>query len=169
MFFFKLSGFSPDDVCVKVTDLGESILLASSYIGRDNLQNPVWMAPEILRNEAYDHFSDVYSYGIILWELLTREFPFDEYPVASSNFTYLVGIFFFSYNDFKLTCFFHAQLEDAIIDGLRPSIPKTCPKEYSTLIKECWKNNTKKRPTFTKILRAIEEMQQLNFSDNDAT
>lgn len=75
-----------NNVTVKVTDLGESVLLAQSYTGRDNLQNPVWMAPEILRNEAYDQQSDVYSYAIILWELLTRDFPFNEYPVASSPF-----------------------------------------------------------------------------------
>ena len=71
--------------------MGESVVLAQSYKGRDNLQNPVWMAPEILRNEEYDQQSDVYSYAIILWELLVCEFPFEEFPVAASPFKTLVG------------------------------------------------------------------------------
>lgn len=34
-----------------------------------------WMAPEILRSESYDERADVYSYGVVLWECLTGQQP----------------------------------------------------------------------------------------------
>lgn len=40
------------------------------------LGTPQWMAPEVIRNEKYENASDVYSFGIILWELLTCQIPF---------------------------------------------------------------------------------------------
>ena len=82
----QISSFSLDEVTVKVTDLGESMLLSEANTGRGNLQNPIWMAPEILRGEFYDQSSDVYSFGIILWELVARQLPFSEFPVAASPF-----------------------------------------------------------------------------------
>jgi serine/threonine protein kinase len=38
-----------------------------------------WMAPEVLRSEEYTHKADVYSYGIVLWEILCREPPFSKW------------------------------------------------------------------------------------------
>jgi len=42
---------------------------------------PHWMAPEILRNEEYVEASDVYSFGMILWELVTGEIPYLHYSI----------------------------------------------------------------------------------------
>jgi len=133
-----IAGFSPDDVMVKVTDLGEAVLLAESYTGRDNLQNPIWMAPEILRNESYDHMSDIYSFGIVLWEIVAQKFPFAEFPVFKSPFVTL--------------------LEDAIVDGLRPTIPQYCPPAISTLIQNCWQNNSRNRPSAVEIVNRLNEV-----------
>ena len=38
-----------------------------------------WMAPEVLQSQEYTHKADVYSYGIVLWEILTRQPPFRNY------------------------------------------------------------------------------------------
>ena len=39
---------------------------------------PEWMAPEVLRNDPTDERSDVYSFAIILWELMTLKYPWEE-------------------------------------------------------------------------------------------
>ena len=36
-----------------------------------------WMAPEVIEGRSYTEKADVFSYGIILWELLTRRIPYD--------------------------------------------------------------------------------------------
>ena len=43
---------------------------------------PHWMAPEILRGEEYREASDVWSFGVIVWEMCTNEIPFDGRSIA---------------------------------------------------------------------------------------
>ncbi|XP_066383164.1 uncharacterized protein, partial [Miscanthus floridulus] len=63
---------------VKVADFGLSRLKHETFLttktGKGTLQ---WMAPEVLRNEPSDEKSDVYSYGVILWELVTQKIPWE--------------------------------------------------------------------------------------------
>jgi len=42
------------------------------------VDNPIWLAPEIISNQKYTEKADVYSFGIIIWELLARKVPFAE-------------------------------------------------------------------------------------------
>jgi serine/threonine protein kinase len=62
---------------VKVIDFG-----LARYQERFKKENqgrigtPHWMAPEILRQEPYTEAADVYSYGVIIWEMLTTNIPF---------------------------------------------------------------------------------------------
>ncbi len=41
-----------------------------------------WMSPEVIRSENVTAKSDVYSYGVVLWELVTREKPFGDIPIV---------------------------------------------------------------------------------------
>jgi serine/threonine protein kinase len=58
-----------------------------------------WLAPEVMRGLEYSIESDVYSFGITLWEITSREQAFAEYNVR-----------------------FMSQLEDQILKGLRPYV-----------------------------------------------
>ncbi|XP_011019919.1 PREDICTED: serine/threonine-protein kinase pakF-like isoform X2 [Populus euphratica] len=63
---------------VKVGDFGLSRLKYETYLTtKTGKGTPQWMAPEALRNEPSDEKSDIYSYGIILWELSTEKIPWD--------------------------------------------------------------------------------------------
>ena len=92
-----------------------------------------------MKKEQYTEKADVFSFGIILWELLVREKPFDEFEIAKSSFTYM--------------------LEDEIIGGLRPTIPVDCLPEYKALMEACWDNDPKRRPQFEDICTIIYHMQ----------
>ncbi|GJY18526.1 PAS domain-containing protein tyrosine kinase family protein [Tanacetum coccineum] len=64
---------------VKVGDFGLSRIKRETYLTtRNGNGTPQWMAPEILRNEQADEKSDVYSYGVVLWEIATRKISWDD-------------------------------------------------------------------------------------------
>merc|ERR1711964_381832 len=92
------------------------------------------MAPEIVLQEDYNEKADVFSFAIILWELVTRE---DPYP----NMTGL------------------ALAYAVANDGLRPEIPAYCPQEIADLIVRCWDADQHKRPGFEEILEYIQGIQ----------
>lgn len=104
------------------------------------VQNPTWLAPEVLRGEGTTPASDVYAFGIILWELATQQHPFGEF-------------------DYKFTI----DLEEAIKHGTRPTIPVDCNPALAALIADCWNPTQKSRPTFSQITsqRLPEVMKQL--------
>ncbi|KAG0448987.1 hypothetical protein HPP92_027562 [Vanilla planifolia] len=99
----------------KVGDFGLSRLKHETYLTtKTGKGTPQWMAPEVLRNEPSDEKSDVYSYGVILWELVTEKIPWDNLNsmqmgfdrrklLANVNFLFLAML----PNDLraKLTCF----------------------------------------------------------------
>ncbi|RGB26469.1 kinase-like domain-containing protein, partial [Rhizophagus diaphanus] len=81
-----------------------------------------YMAPEIFQGQEYTEASDIYSFGMIMWELMTGRRPFwDEI------------------HDLELII--------KICDGLRPPIVTNAPKGYIELMKECWNSDPNKRPT----------------------
>jgi serine/threonine protein kinase len=64
---------------VKVCDFGLTEFKPWDEKGRYGaIGTPLWMAPEVLQNKAYDESADIYSFGIVLWELLTHQDPYPE-------------------------------------------------------------------------------------------
>ncbi|OON17352.1 hypothetical protein X801_06811 [Opisthorchis viverrini] len=90
-----------------------------------------WMAPEVIRNEPCSLKVDVWSYGVILWELLTGEIPYN--GVDSSAIIWGVGS-----------------------GKLRLLVPASCPTELRILINMCWNNKPRSRPSFRQILSHLE-------------
>ena len=94
-----------------------------------------WMAPEVLASMSYNEKADVYSYGIILWELLSRECPYDGMTAI--------------------------QCALAVLNrDKRPEVPKWCPPAFRALINACVKKEPTQRPSFEHILQALEAMDQ---------
>lgn len=121
----------------KVADFGLSRIMAE--VGDDNkltaCGTPAWTAPEIVKMERYTEKVDVYSFGIILWELITRQEP---------------------YGGQKGVQIAYAAAEQ----GLRPKIPAYCPPEYAELMQECWAGRPDDRPSFEEILRRLFQLKK---------
>jgi tRNA A-37 threonylcarbamoyl transferase component Bud32 len=67
-----------DNWKIKVGDFGLSRFFNTENPeeNRGRIGTPHWMAPEILRGEKYEHSADIFSFGMILWELLSLEIPY---------------------------------------------------------------------------------------------
>jgi len=124
----------------KVADFGLSkIKLAESQSLSDTIGSVAWMAPEVLLNASnFTKASDVYSYGIITWELFTGEDPCPR-EVAPVNFANRV-----------------------LHDYYRPPLPVNVPYEWQELIRKCWvfkkDQEIQERPTFDQILVFLESI-----------
>ncbi|RLN64643.1 hypothetical protein BBJ29_001789 [Phytophthora kernoviae] len=66
-----------ENLVVKVADFGLARFQSKQYGPYTWVGTPFWAAPEVIRHEAYDEKADVYSYGIVLWELVERKDPYD--------------------------------------------------------------------------------------------
>ncbi|GAT92625.1 hypothetical protein CL6EHI_197200 [Entamoeba histolytica] len=110
-----------------VCDFGESTIEGEQ---QSQIECPFWLAPEIFKGEQWTKASDVYSYGVIIWEVITRQRPYE-------------GKF---YNEVK----------ESIIEGERLEIPKNC--RYEDLMKKCWLENTEQRPSFEDILNILKQL-----------
>ncbi|RAL42562.1 hypothetical protein DM860_011180 [Cuscuta australis] len=121
---------------VKVCDFGLSRMKHSTFLSsRSTAGTAEWMAPEVLRNEPSDEKCDVYSFGVILWELCTLQQPW-----GGMNPMQVVGAVGFQ----------HRRLD--IPDDMDPAI--------ADIIRQCWQTDPKLRPSFTDIMAALRPLQK---------
>lgn len=121
---------------VKVCDFGLSRMKHSTYLSsRSTAGTAEWMAPEVLQNEPSDEKCDVYSFGVILWELCTLQQPW-----GGMNPMQVVGAVGFQ----------HRRLD--IPDDMDPAVAE--------IIRKCWQTDPKLRPTFAEIMAALRPLQK---------
>ncbi|XP_077135864.1 mast/stem cell growth factor receptor Kit isoform X1 [Ranitomeya variabilis] len=125
----------------KICDFGlaRDIKNDSNYVVKGNARLPVkWMAPESIFHCVYTFESDVWSYGILLWEIFSLgSSPYPRIPVDSK---------------------FYKMIKD----GYRMLSPECAPDELYDIMKSCWNSDPVKRPTFKQIVQMVE--QQLSDS-----
>jgi len=118
----------------KVADFGMTRFQDSKNV-MTTCGTPLWMAPEIIRRKEYNYKVDVYSYGVVLWEIYTRKIPYKSLKIPAK---YLV--------------------KKVAMDNLRPRIPSACPQLYADLMQQCWMKSPKNRPPFSEVVRVCEAM-----------
>eukprot|EP00698_Gefionella_okellyi_P009791 TRINITY_DN250_c0_g1_i2.p1 TRINITY_DN250_c0_g1~~TRINITY_DN250_c0_g1_i2.p1 ORF type:complete len:293 (-),score=45.13 TRINITY_DN250_c0_g1_i2:127-1005(-) len=115
---------------VKVCDFGLSRVKETTVKMTGGRGTVHWMAPEVINHFDYTESADVYSYGMCLWELVSRDLPF--YDIFHNQ---------------------SAVAEAVALKHRRPDIPATCPPLISQLITQCWAENPMNRPTLDQVLR----------------
>jgi len=94
-----------------------------------------WMAPEVIAGFKYTEKADVFSFGIILWELATRKPPY--YGIDGTEVS-----------------------KKVIKEDLRPKISeKECPKAFLELMSACWDRSPESRPFFDEVIEKLESMK----------
>lgn len=119
-------------IIAKVADFGLSIFALPTVTGA--LRTWRWLAPEVFHFSAteYDTRSDIYSFGIVLWELIEGAYPFGEFPGDEWD------------------------VQEAIVNEcLRPTIPDSCDPIYSHLIEKCWDESPGMRPNWDQIITTL--------------
>ena len=122
-----------DDLTCKISDFGTVTMIAPFTTGRV-VTNPRWQAPEVLLNLPYGSPADVYAFGVVIWELCTREIPFTDKPSYA-----------WAHN-----------VEDDVCRGFRPPVRDSFPAIFSSLMQECWNQKPEERPVFTQIVKSLE-------------
>ncbi|TKW02416.1 hypothetical protein SEVIR_8G242700v4 [Setaria viridis] len=121
---------------VKVADFGLSRLKLETFLRtKTGKGTPQWMAPEVLRNEPSDEKSDVYSYGVVLWELVTQKIPWD-----NLNTMQVIGAVGFM--------------------DQRLDIPSDTDPQWASMIESCWDSDPRKRPSFLELLDRLRDLQK---------
>ena len=126
-----------DPILVKITDFGVSKILDDPSHMTGQMGTCHWMAPEVIANRPYGLSADVYSYGIVLWEIVCRETPYRNIPPVSIA-------------------------ERVVRNGERPSlttVPSSCPAALKELMVKCWQTDPSKRPTFSEVLDWLERIE----------
>jgi len=115
---------------VKLCDLGLATILEQkkrmTVCGTDE-----WMAPEILISETYDNKVDVFSFGIVMTEMISNQ------PPKKRGFAEK-----FQFN----------------VEAFRNGIPEGCPDELAQLVVDCTKFDPKERPTFKEIVPRLKKL-----------
>ncbi|XP_011034944.1 PREDICTED: tyrosine-protein kinase CSK-like isoform X2 [Populus euphratica] len=127
---------------VKVADFGVARVQDQTGVMTAETGTYRWMAPEVIEHKPYDHKADVFSFGIVLWELLTGKLPYEHLSPLQAA----VGV---------------------VQQGLRPSIPGHSHPKLAELLKRCWQRDPFLRPEFSEILELLQQLERTVADERD--
>mmetsp|Transcript_63233 Transcript_63233/g.144825 ORF Transcript_63233/g.144825 Transcript_63233/m.144825 type:complete len:720 (-) Transcript_63233:37-2196(-) len=133
----SLNVFLDADLVAKVADFG---MCTPDKTADDACGTPQWMAPEVVANvlgisTKYDRRVDVYSYGILLWELFHCQTPYAETRLDQ------MGICKHVYNN-----------------NIRPKMGRSCPPSIQQIAIACWDKKPTMRPTFKAVIANLDSV-----------
>ncbi|XWS27600.1 hypothetical protein CRYUN_Cryun26dG0130600 [Craigia yunnanensis] len=125
----------PSRPICKVGDFGLSKIKRNTLLSGGVQGTLPWMAPELLNGSSnkVSEKVDVFSFGIVLWEILTGEEPY-----ANMHYGAIIG--------------------GIVSTTLRPTIPSFCDPEWRKLMEQCWAPNPAVRPSFTETASQLRTM-----------
>ncbi|RCV20381.1 hypothetical protein SETIT_4G051800v2 [Setaria italica] len=125
----------PQRPICKVGDLGLSKVKCQTLISGGVRGTLPWMAPELLNGSSslVSEKVDVFSFGIVMWELLTGEEPY-----AELHYGAIIG--------------------GIVNNTLRPRVPESCDPQWRALMEQCWAAEPSERPSFTEVGNSLRAM-----------
>jgi serine/threonine protein kinase len=126
---------------LKLSDFGECRDVSPHFPLTPRVGTVNWMAPEVMMGVRYDQSVDIYGLGMVMWELLTYQYPFNNMS--------------------------EARILREVPYGLRPMIPEDCPKAYAKLMAACWSADPAKRPSADKLVHKLTEILEAERASGD--
>jgi len=121
------------DFTVQVADFGLSReCLHSAAMTR--VGSVQWAAPEVLLGHSYSHKCDLWSFGVVCWEVLTARIPFDGMSQA-------------------------AVATQVAMEGMRLPVPPGVPMRLLRLIARCWSEQPEQRPEFATLVIELQGVE----------
>ncbi|XP_044516845.1 tyrosine-protein kinase Blk isoform X2 [Gracilinanus agilis] len=122
-----------ESLCCKIADFGLARIVDSEYTAHEGAKFPIkWTAPEAINFGVFSIKSDVWSFGILLMEIVT----YGRIPYPGMT---------------------NPEVIRSLERGYRMPCPEMCPAELYSIISKCWRNRPEERPTFEYLQSVLED------------
>ncbi|XP_009126724.1 serine/threonine/tyrosine-protein kinase HT1 [Brassica rapa] len=123
-----------EDFQLKIADFGIACEEEYCDMLADDPGTYRWMAPEMIKRKPHGRKADVYSFGLVLWEMVAGAIPYEDMNPIQAAFA-------------------------VVHKNIRPAIPEDCPAVMKALIEQCWSVAPDKRPEFWQIVKVLEQFR----------